>query len=156
VIYDLDLGPVIDAVPCEDAHAQGRTLIGEMTAGCDPGDLFVGGRNSCVARWFLRVHRRGGHFLVRRHATAVHLEPLAQFVAVGRTATGEVQEQRARVVEMDGHGRPRLDERGQPRPMELRRPRVLPDVPTQGGDTEVLLLCGAPARDADAPTLADL
>lgn len=156
VVYDLDLGLVIDAVPCEDAHAQERTLLGEMLEGCDPGDLWLGDRNLGVAWWFLEVSRRGGYFLVRQHATAVHLEPLEEFVAVGRTATGEVQEQRVRVVEMDGHGRPRLDERGQPRQMELRRLRVLLNEPTQDGDTEVRLLSNVPARHAGALTLSDL
>ena len=156
VVYDLDLGLVIDAVPCEDAHAQERTLLDDMMEGCDPGDLFVGDRNFCVAWWFLRVSGRGGYFLVRQHATAVHIEPLDEFVAIGRTATGEVQEQRVLAVEMDGHGRPRLDERGQPRQMEVRRLRVLLDEPTQDGDTEVMLLSNVPARDADALRLSGL
>jgi hypothetical protein len=156
VVYDLDLRLVIDAMPCEDAHAQERTLLPEMLADCDPGDLWVGDRNFSVAWWFLEVSRRRAYFLVRQHATAVHIEPLDEFVAIGRTATGEVQEQRVRVVEMDGHGRPRLDERGQRRQLEVRRLRVLLDEPTQDGDTEVLLLCNVPARDADALTLSSL
>jgi len=156
VIYDLDLGLVIDAVPCEDALAQERTLLNEMLEDCAPGDLWVGDRNFSVAWWFLEVRRRRAYFLVRQHATAVHIEPLDDFVAIGRTATGEVREQRVRVVQMDGHGRPRLDERGQPRQMEVRRLSVLLDEPTQDGDTEVLLLCNVPARDADALTLSSL
>lgn len=156
VIYDLDLGLVIDAVPCEDAHAQERTLLREMLEDCAPRDLWIGDRNFSVAWWFLEVSRRRGYFLVRQHATAVHIEPLGEFVAIGRTATGEVQEQRVRVVEMDGHGRPRLDERRQPQQMEVRRLRVLLNEPTQDGDTEVMLLSNVPARDADALTLSSL
>ncbi len=156
VVYDLDLGLVIDAVPCEDAHAQERTLLDEMLAGCTPGDLWVGDRNFSVAWWFLEVRRRKAYFLVRQHATAVHIEPLDQFAVIGRTATGEVQEQSVRVVEMDGHGRPRLDEQGQPREMEMRRLRVLLDEPTQDGDTEVLLLTNVPPGDADALMLSEL
>jgi IS4 transposase len=156
VVYDLDLGLVIDAVPCEDAHAQERTMLREMLEDCAPDDLWVGDRNFSVAWWFLEVSRRGAYFLVRQHATAVHIEPLDEFVAIGRTATGEVQEQRVRVVEMDGHGRPRLDEREEPRQMELRRLRVLLDEPTQDGDTEVKLLSNIPARGADALRLSQL
>lgn len=156
VVYDLDLGLVVDAVPCEDAHAQERTLLPEMLAGCAPGDLWIGDRNFSVAWLLLGLDGRGAHFLVRQHAGAIHVEPLGDFVAAGRTATGEVQEQRARAVEMDGHGRPLLDERGRPREMEVRRLRVLLDRPTQDGDAEVLLLSNVPAADASAPALSQL
>jgi hypothetical protein len=156
VVYDLDIGLVIDAIPCEDAHAQERSLLAEMLDDCDPGDLWVGDRNFCVAWWFLEVSRRRAYFLVRKHATAIHLEPLDQFVVIGRTATGEVQEQKVRVLEMDGHGRPRLDEQGQPREMEMRRLRVLLDKPTQDGDSEILLLTNVPPGDADALVLSEL
>lgn len=156
VVYDHDLRLVIDAVPCEDAHAQERTLLDEMLADCAPMDLWVGDRNFSVAWWFLEVDRRGAYFLVRQHATAIHVEPLEPFVVIGRTATGEVQEQRVRVVEMNGHGAPRCDEHGQVRAMEMRRVRVLLDKPTQDGDTEVLLLSNVPAADADALVLSQL
>ena len=156
VVYDLDLGLVIDAVPCEDAHAQERTLLREMLEDCAPDDLWIGDRNFSVAWWFLEVGRRGAHFLVRQHSTATHIEPLDQFVAIGRTATGEVQEQRVRVVEMNGHGAPRCDEHGRVHAMEMRRVRVLLDEPTQDGDAEVLLLSDVPAGDADALVLSRL
>jgi hypothetical protein len=42
VISDLDLGLVIDAVPCEDAHAQERTLWNERLVGCAPGTFGSG------------------------------------------------------------------------------------------------------------------
>jgi Transposase DDE domain len=155
-VYDLDLGLVIDAIPCEDAHAQERTLLTEMLSDCGPTDLWMGDRNFCVAWWFLEVSRRGNCFLVRQHATAIHIEPLEEFVVIGRVATGEVQEQRVRVVEMNGHGAPQRDERGRPREIEMRRVRVMLDEPTQGGDTEILLLSNVPASDADALVLSQL
>jgi Transposase DDE domain len=156
VVYDLDLGLVIDAVPCEDAHAQERTLLPAMVAGCAPGDLWIGDRNFCVAWLFLEMDRRGAYVLVRQHANGIHVEPLEEFAAIGRVATGEVLEQRVRVVEMDGHGRPRCDEHGRPQALEMRRVRVILDEPTQDGDTEVDLLSNVPARDASALVLARL
>jgi hypothetical protein len=149
VVYDLDLGLVVDAVPCEDAHAQERTLLAAMLAGCAPGDLWVGDRN-------FEVSRRRAYFLVRQHSTAVHVEPLDQYVVIGRTATGEVQEQRVLVVAMDGPGRPRRDEQGQAQEMEMRRLRVLLDEPTQDGEGAILLLTNVPAGDADALVLSQL
>jgi hypothetical protein len=156
VVYDLDLGLVIDAMPSEDAHAQERSLLGEMLAGCAAGDLWIGDRNFSVAWLLLELSRDGASFLIRQHATAIHVEPLENFVAIGRTDTGNVQEQRVRVLEMDGHGEPRRDEHGRPFALEIRRLRVLLDKPTQDGDTEVLLLTNVPAGDADALVLSEL
>jgi hypothetical protein len=156
VVYDPVLDLVLDAIPCEDAHAQERTLLAALLDGCAAGDLWVGDRNFSVAWFFRAVDRRGAFVLVRQHAAGVHVEPLGEFVTAGRSATGEVQEQPVRVVEMDGHGRPRRDERGRPLELAMRRVRVRLDRPTQDGDTEVLLLTNVPARDAGALVLADL
>jgi Transposase DDE domain len=156
VVYDLDLGLVIDAVPCEDAHAQERTLLPEMVTGCAPGDLWIGDRNFCVAWLFLELDRRRAFVLVRQHAKGIHVEPLEEFAPVGRVATGAVLEQRVRVVEMDGHGRPRRDQHGRRQALEMRRVRVLLDQPTQEGDTEVDLLSNVPAQDASALVLSQL
>ncbi|MGA7815344.1 MAG: hypothetical protein WCA53_20960, partial [Caballeronia sp.] len=41
---------VIDVVPCEDAHAQGRSLIDQVLPGVEPGDLWIADRNFCTTR----------------------------------------------------------------------------------------------------------
>jgi hypothetical protein len=156
VVYDLDLGLVIDVVPCEDAHAQERTLLPEILAGCVPKALYIADRNFCTAWWLLEVDRRGAYFLVRQHANGIHVEPLEPFAVIGRVATGEVLEQRVRVVEMDSHGRPRRDPHGQRQELEMRRVRVVLDQPTQEGDTEVFLLSNVPTKDANALVLSPL
>jgi IS4 transposase len=156
VVYDLDLGLVIDCVPCEDAHAQERSLLAGILDGAAGGDLWIGDRNFCVAWLFLELSRRGARLLVRQHSTAIHVEPLEEYAVVGRVATGEVHEQRVRVVEMDGHGRPRHDEHGRPLELEIRRVRVLLDKPMQDGGTEVLLLSDVPVAGADASMLSEL
>lgn len=156
VVYDLDLGLAIDAVPCEDAHAQERSLLTAMLEGCEPNDLWVGDRNFSVAWFFLEVDQRAAGFLVRQHRTSIHIEPLEEFVAAGRTASGEIQEQRAIVVLMNGHGRPVLDEQGERITLPIRRVRVILDKPTQDGETEVFLLTNVPASVADAPMLSEL
>ena len=156
VVYDLDLGLAIDAVPCEDAHAQERTLLPEILIGCVAGMLYIADRNFCAAWWLLAVDRRGAYFLVRQHANGIHVEPLEPYAVIGRVATGEVFEQRVRVVEMDSHGRPRRDENGQLQQREMRRVRVDLDQPTQDGDTEVFLLSNVPTTDASASVLSQL
>jgi IS4 transposase len=157
VVYDLDLDLVVDVVPWEDAHAHERMLLTDLLAGCAAGDLWVADRNFSVAWLFFALSQRGADFLVRQHAAAVHVEPLEEFITVGQTATGTVQEQQVLVVEMDGHGRPRLDpSSGQPQAMAMRRLRVLLDQPTQDGDTEVLLLTSLAAQAVSALELSAL
>ena len=131
-------------------------LLEEMLDEGAPGDLWIGDRNFSVAWWFLKLSQRGACFLIRQHTTAVHTEPLNNFVTIGRTATGEVQERSVRVVEMDGRGRQRRAEPGHPREMELRQVRVLLNEPTQDGHTEILLLTNVPAGDGDALLLSQL
>ena len=86
----------------------------------------------------------------------IHVEPLSDYVAGGRVPTGTVAEQEVLIVEMDGHGRPRRDERGERRVLKARRVRIALDRPTQDGDTEVVLLSNLPGTDAGACRLAEL
>ena len=156
VVLDAGTGLVVDVVPCADAHAQERTLLDQVLAGCSAGQLWIEDRNFCTAYFARDVAARGAFFLVRQHATGIHLEPLSEYVAAGRVSTGAVEEQRVLIVEMDGHGRPRRDERGQRLVLEARRVRVRLDQPTQDGDTEVMLLSNLPAAAADARRLSEL
>ena len=155
VVLDADTGLVVDVVPCADAHAQERALLDQLLPRCSAGELWIEDRNFCVAPFVRGVAARGAFFLVRQHATGIHLEPLSAYVAAGRAPTGTVEEQEVLIVEMDGHGRPRRDEQGQRLVLEARR-RIALDMPTQDGDTEVVLLSNLPRTDADARRLSEL
>ena len=39
---------VIDAFPCEDGHAQERSLLGQVEATVQPKDLWIDDRNFCT------------------------------------------------------------------------------------------------------------
>src|SRR3954462_13367039 len=134
---------VLDVVPCEDAHAQERSLIDQVLPGVEPGDLWIADRNFCTTRLVLGVHAAGGSFLVRQHKSALYWEEATPGGAVGRTATGVVSEQAITVTEADGSGA-----------ITLRRIRLELDRPTEDKERELFLLTDVPKGRADALTLA--
>lgn len=144
VVLDPAMMLVIDVVPCEDAHAQERSLVDQVLPGVGPGDLWIADRNFCTTRFLFGVRARRGSFLVRQHRQTLRWEPMTPWSDVGRVATGFVQEQRVRVAEVDGDGI-----------MELRRIRIQLDQPTRDGETELFLLTDLPEGHADASLLAE-
>src|SRR5438270_7287079 len=93
VVLDPAAMLALDLVPCEDAHAQERSLIDQVLPGVEPDDLWIADRNFCTTRLILGVHARGGRFLVRQHKTTLYWEEATPWATMGRTATGMVSEQ---------------------------------------------------------------
>jgi hypothetical protein len=143
VVLDPALMLVLDVVPCEDAHAQERSLIDQVLPGVEPGDLWIADRNFCTTRLVFGTQARGGYFLVRQHKATLYWEEATPWVRVGRTTTGVVFEQTIRVTEADGGGA-----------ITLRRIRLELDQPTEDNETELFLVTNVPAERADALLLA--
>src|SRR5207237_4543747 len=114
-----------------------------------PGELWIEYRNFCAAQFVCGVVARGAFFLVRQHAHMIHVEPLSEYVAAGRVPTGTVAEQKVLIVEMDGQGRPRRDERGERLVLKARRGRLVCETPTPCGGTGVVRLRNQPGLGAD-------
>jgi len=143
VVLDPATMLVLDVVPCEDAHAQERSLIDQVLPGVEPGDLWIADRNFCTTRLVFGAIARGGSFLVRQHKSTLYWEEATPWTAVGRTATGAVSEQAITVTEADGSGA-----------ITLRRLRLELDRPTEDNERELFLLTDVPEGRADALTLA--
>jgi IS4 transposase len=144
VVLDPATMLVLDVVPCEDAHAQERSLVDQVLPGVEPGDLWIADRNFCTTRLVFGTRARGGSFLVRQHKSTLYWEEAGPWVGVGRVATGAVSEQAFVVTEADGSGA-----------MSLRRIRLELDRPTRDKETELFLLTDVPAERADARALAE-
>src|SRR5512135_1617366 len=93
VVLDPATMMVIDVAPCEDAHAQERSLVDQVLPGVGPGDLGIADRNFCTTRFLFGVRARRGCFLVRQHRQTLRWEPTTPWSKVGRVATGFVQQQ---------------------------------------------------------------
>jgi hypothetical protein len=124
---------VTDFIPCEDAHAQERALIGQVLPLVQQGDLWIEDRNFCTVDFLRGVAQRRASFLARRHGNPT-AEPQGPFGPEFETDTGWVSERPVWVCR-DGQ-----------RLLPARLARVRLRQPTEDGDTEVELLTNLPAR----------
>jgi Transposase DDE domain len=143
VILDPALMLATDMIPCEDAHAQERSLFTQVLACVCPGEFWIADRNFCTVGFLQGIIRRKSFFGIRQHAN-FPIVSHGTLHARGRCATGEVFEQSVTFVGEDGH------------PVKIRRILVRLDKPTRDGDTEVGILTNAPADDASAARVAEV
>jgi hypothetical protein len=144
VVFDPEAMLVTDAIPCEDGHAQERSMTAQVLALVGPGDLWVADRNFCTTALLFGVVERGGSFVIRQHGSTLTWEAAGPREARGRCDTGEVFEQPVRLTGPEG------------RTLLLRRISVALDQPTRDGDREVHILTNLPEDVADAVTIAGI
>src|SRR5437588_6438572 len=131
VVYEPALRLVTDIVPCEDAHAQERSLLDQVLAKVAAGEVWLGDRNFCVQRFLLAIAARGGFFIIREHKQ-LNWRPTRRLRRRGRVETGEVFEQRVALEADEGEV------------WYLRRVVLVLDEPTREGETEIVLLSNLP------------
>src|SRR3954464_12261782 len=144
VVLDPRLMLATDVIPCEDGHAQERSLLGQVLAIVRPGDLWIEDRNFCTTNFLFGIAGRAAFFVVRQHASTLHWEFVGKRRACGRIDTGKVFEQTIRATNDAGEI------------LILRRVTVVLDKPTRDGDAEIHLLTNVPAKDARARVIAEL
>jgi hypothetical protein len=143
VVYEPAHGLVCDVFPCEDGHAQERSLLGLVLETVRTGDLWIQDRNFCTCAFLCEVDRRGACFITRQHE-GLPFEPVHVLRSVGRIETGHVAEQRVQV--RDAQGGTHL----------FRRIRVKLDQATRDGDKVLYMLTNLPLRKASATRVARL
>jgi hypothetical protein len=102
VVYEPALGVVTDVVPCENGHAQERSLFGAVLDTVEAGDLWMEDRHGCPRDLLCEIDKRGA-FCVPREHQGLPGELLPPLRSYGRTPTGQVAQQRVCVVEAHGH-----------------------------------------------------
>src|SRR3989441_5015077 len=143
VVYEPAHGLVSDVFPCEDGHAQERSLLGQVLETVHANDLWIQDRNFCTCAFLCAIDRRGAGFIARQHE-GLPFEVVTTLRAVGRIETGHVAEQRVQV--WDAQGGAHL----------FRRIRVKLDQATRDGDRGLYLLTNVPLRKASAKRVARL
>jgi hypothetical protein len=147
-IYEPALDLVTDLIPCEDAHAQERSMTPEILAAAQPNDCFVGDRNFCTKRLLFGLAvARQAFFAIRQHKTNCPGTLVGHRQYVGRTATGAVYEQQMR-IEGDG-----VDDG---RKLRVRRITLVLAKPTVDGETELHVLSNLPKSLASGLVLIEL
>jgi DDE family transposase len=144
VLLDPQRMVIDDVFPCEDGHAQERSLLHQVLPNLQPRDLVIDDRNFCTVAFLMGMARRKVRFITRQHGRMPYrLQGKLRFI--GRCPTGRVYEQ-ALVI--------RDPETGQE--LTLRRVTVRLKKPTRDGDTEIHLLTNLPASKANAIKVATL
>lgn len=141
VVYDPGLGIPLDVVPCEDGHAQERSLLGAVLDMVSPQDVWVADRNMCTKAFVCELDNRQACCLIREHGNFAWTSAGPE-VYVGQTDTGSVYEQPITVT----------DEQGELH--AFRRIRVRLAQPTRNGDQELALISNLPKAVADACAIA--
>ena len=144
VVFDPERMLAIDAILCEDGHAQERSLLDQVLETVAAKDLWIADRNFGTTDFLFGIAGRGGFFVIRQHAATLYYTLVGKRKARGRIETGAVFEQTLRATNTAGEV------------LFLRRVSVILDQPTRDGDTEVHLLTNLPVRDARAQVIANL
>jgi hypothetical protein len=132
---------IVDLVPCEDGHAQERSLLPELLERIRAGAVIVADRNFCTSGFFFGLAARGAFFVIRQHASTLTWKLRGRRRRVGRVATGMVYEQG---VELHFQGAT----------LSVRRITLCLDRPTGSGDTEIHIITNLSAEQATAPQVA--
>ncbi len=100
VVLDQALGLATDIFPCEDGHAQERSLLPEVLETVEAGELWIGDRNFCTTEFIFSIESKQAFFLVRQHQN-LPFRGESELVWAGHTEGGEVFEQTG-VVSYEG------------------------------------------------------
>jgi hypothetical protein len=143
VVLDPSLMLATHIVPCEDGHAQERSLSAKIIELVDANDVWIADRNFCTSSLLSGIAARGAFYVIRHHAN-MRMASAGTLKNVGRTDTGNVYEQRVTIMDPDGTS------------MAARRIVIRLDRPTRDGDTEMAILTNLPRSAADAIAVAEL
>lgn len=143
VMLDPERMLAIDMFPCEDGHAQERSLLPDVLPTVEQGDVIVADRNFCTMGLLAGIADRGAGFIIRQHGGSLRYELLGRRRKVGCIETGVVYEQSMQL----------LPEKGEP--WLVRRITVQLNEPTRDGDVEIHVLTNLP-ESVDASTIAEI
>lgn len=143
VVYDPMFEMAIDVFPCEDGHAQERSLLNSILPTVEKSDAWIMDRNFCVRHFLLSIDDKGGYFICREHKglkwEACGLEKFA-----GKTETGELFEQWIKIEDDKGNIR------------KYRRIRLKLNNEIRDGETEIAILTNLPKTRVSAKIIAEL
>ena len=134
---------VLDVFPCEDGHAQERSLFPEVLQTVKPQEVWIADRNFCTRSFLFGIAQRQAYFVIREHQN-LPWQALTLLVEVGETETGKVFEQKIQITDEIGAS------------LEVRRVVIQLHQPTRHGDQEVAVLTNLPAMVADAMPITKL
>ena len=131
VVYESARGVAVDVFPCENGHAQERSLLPAVLGTVRAGEVWVADRNFCV-KWFLSgIERQDACFVVREHEQ-LPWQPLEAMWEAGQTETGTVAEHAITVIDEEDKAH------------RWRRIRVRLNQPTRDSESTLYILTDLP------------
>jgi hypothetical protein len=127
VVMDPERRLLVEVIPCEDGHAQERTLFDAVLSTVRAGELWIADRNFCTLGFLGGLRDRNVRVLVRQHGKLPFQEMTLWGVEV---ATDEGQRLREQAIRIAGH--------------RYRRVRIALAQPTRDGDTVLDVITDLP------------
>lgn len=143
VVLDPALMLVTHMIPCEDGHAQERSLFATLLDLVEARDVWIDDRNFCTIGFLTGIAKKDAFFITRHHA-GMKMVSAGTLRRCGRTVTGTVYEQSVTILDSDG------------KEFKMRRIVLRLDKPTRDGDAEIAILTNLPKEAADAVAIAKL
>jgi len=143
VVYDPVLRLPVEVFPCEDGHAQERSLLKKVLLTIKSDDVWVADRNFCTVEFTCGIDSRGAFFAIREHKN-YPCQILGKQKYIGKVETGKVYEQLISV----------MDESGQEH--IFRRIRVALNKKTRNGDTDIYIISNLSKSVANVKKIAEL
>ena len=143
VVYDPSLEMAIDVFPCEDGHAQERSLLKQILPTVKKSDVWIMDRNFCVRSFLLGIDKMKGYFICREHKKFNPKECGSEKI-VGKTDTGIVYEQWVSLEDDNG------------KINKFRRIRLELNTATRDGAKSMTIVTNLPKSAASAKLIADL
>lgn len=134
VVLDPQLMMATDVIPCEDGHAQERSLLPQILETVQRSEVWIADRNFCTAKFLFGIMARRAHFIIREHATSPPRELVGRRQKVCTCNTGIIYEQKLRI--WDNQGSEKI----------VRRITVDLNEPTRDGETEIHILTNLPKK----------
>ena len=143
VLLDYERMLIRDVFPCEDGHAQERSLLDQVLPVMESGDLLIDDRNFCTRAFLFGLKDRKACFVTRQHGR-MPWQPVSQPKYMGRCSTGRVYQQQIELCHPESG-----------KTTHIRRITVKLKTSTRDGDGEVYLLTNLPLR-VTAAKVADV
>lgn len=146
VFYDPQWDLISDVIPCEDGHAQERSLTEEIIEAVLHADCVIADRNFCTTKIVFGIARRPAFFIIRQHKLNLVWKPQGKQRLIGKDERGRPIHEEAVLL---------IDEKSG-ETLTARRITIQLDKPTKDGDWEIHILTNLPVEDADALLIASL
>ncbi|MDE1466107.1 transposase, partial [Spartinivicinus poritis] len=143
VLYSPETGLITDIVPCEDGHAQERSLLAQVRQKVKRNQVYVMDSNFCVLSHLEGIVEQTGYFVCRVHQRFSY-NILSEPVSRGETESGDLYEQQVILQGKDN------------KQIKCRLISLHLYKPTRNGATKLLLITNLPESDARTEFIAYL